>query len=1118
MKCRSALTRLILIACLAFAQAAAFAQVVPESLADFTWLSSPNSSDPQNFRRVGNITFFTAHNLNGGQDLWRTDATPNGTYLVKEINPYAGANPSYLGVAGNILYFVADDGAHGRELWRSDGTETGTFLVKDINPGAEDAFPWNAVINDTKAVLDGELYFQAYDGTHGTELWCTDGTSEGTRLVRDINAKGDAFDFTLIVDDTRKGVGNSANYSVHTTELPMVVSGGYIYFAADDGEHGIELWRSDGTLENTRLVADIREDSPNASGLPLGLTPFRSGVVFTADDGSHGREFWISDGRSTSLIADIVPGKKSSAGVSLEEHRRPLGAEMNDMFIFIAADPADTSEVSWDKKLWRTDGTPEGTQVIGPDWLKIENTGLDRAGGWIYFMGTRQPLSGDGNALWRTDGTNSGTVQLSGTAGRLDLTEIRSRFGASDSLYFTAVIASQEDERRLWRVGAETGDIVNLGLVDKSFSNSYLEYVQGTGNIVYASTPSGADTLKIWKTDGTAEGTRLLHANETTCRRNSGVVVHDDVLVFADCDLGWSPTFPSRSNVELWSFRDGRAAPLKELFAGDLEYGSAQVKAASGNYVWIAGIDADHRPGLWSWNRASGEITRLVSGEFGGALFEAVMEIVIDGVLYFSFNGDNRGTELWRSDGTPEGTFFIKDIVPGEGGSHPQAFAVMDGTLYFFAEIPDATVNAMERSIVKDVIESEVISPADKYPAIGQPINFQSPAMGLWRSDGTEAGTMLVTALTLPDRSGPRSLMSNAGTLFFPAKSPGYGVELWISDGTPSGTRLLVDILPGVGGSYPIHLTVFDGEVLFWANDGEAESLWKSDGSVAGTQRVKAVIPSTEACSRFWISSACWRPSRFMLMDDSRFYFTVEESVPIRILNGAPMPWQLWESNGSPEGTSLRMQAPFPSDAPVAAVHSMFSIGNTLHALGTTHNSRKQLLVRIEPEAGTFTAIKEFSSARVLSSVLAMKPDTPYRELLFLTASEWPQGQEVWVSNGTPDGTVLVADIAPGPASTDFSYTAPLFVDSDEVFFTAQTRAAGTRLWRMNLQEIQSAMPGASGVIVPAPLTTAPSAQEADEGGGSNNGLAIAWLVLLAAARSWTRNRKLRGLCVSHSQ
>src|SRR6185369_2985547 len=93
--------------------------------------------NPSQFTAFQGRLFLTATNAGVGRELWSTDGTRAGTYLVRDINigPANGlpGTNNFLTVAGNWLYFAGDDGQGGSQLWKTDGTSAGTTLVRSMD-------------------------------------------------------------------------------------------------------------------------------------------------------------------------------------------------------------------------------------------------------------------------------------------------------------------------------------------------------------------------------------------------------------------------------------------------------------------------------------------------------------------------------------------------------------------------------------------------------------------------------------------------------------------------------------------------------------------------------------------------------------------------------------------------------------------------------------------------------------------------------------------------------------------------------------------------------------------------------------------------------------------------
>jgi ELWxxDGT repeat protein len=331
------------------------------------------SSTPSMLEAVNGALYFRADDGVAGVEPWRSDGTEEGTVLVKDV--HAGTQGSYCNAFTSrdheTIYFAADNGAFGSELWVSEENESNTFLLKDINLGLPSSWPGSS---RPFTEFGSEHYFVAYTNAAGYELWKTDGTANGTVLLKDINP----------------GPEESSPFQQKTVN-------GVLFFRADNGVAvpNQELWMTDGTEAGTVMVKEIH---PTGASYPNSLTEFGGQLFFTADDGVHGEELWKSDGTpaGTIMVKDIRP-----SGSSTPAHLRIL----NGVLYFVANDGVNGTE------LWRSDGTEVGTQMA----FDLNPSGsftfgwLTPSGNYLYFM---KPDGGLSAQLWRTDGTLGGTVML----------------------------------------------------------------------------------------------------------------------------------------------------------------------------------------------------------------------------------------------------------------------------------------------------------------------------------------------------------------------------------------------------------------------------------------------------------------------------------------------------------------------------------------------------------------------------------------------------------------------------------------------------------------------------------------------------------------------------------
>jgi ELWxxDGT repeat protein len=400
-----------------------------------------------------------------GEELWVSDGTQSGTLMLKDIETQATDWDSYpqlfTEVAG-VTYFVASTATLGNELWRTDGTESGTMLVKDVSPGPNDT-RFRSLHN-----VNGELWFlrviyDTEDGREGeSELWVSDGSEAGTRLIAKLPYfdGGDEFGETLAIGDTL--FFNFDHY--------------------DDEDHeftGKELWSSDGTHEGTKLLKIIPGRDLDSD--PGNFIELNGMLYFTANDGSS-IDLWQSDGTETGTV--VVKSLEAGFGKSRAYYMTRAGGRL-----FFGL-----NENNERRSVWTSDGTAQGTQPLySLDYADeiFNEQGFIPLGDHVVFPAKNQ--QGD-YSIMVSDGTVAGTLSLrdSGT----QLTEVNGKVFFGDT--------SIDNEAEIWETdGTIAGTRLAIGgMATRDFSPPHT-IANLNGTLLFES----VGEVK-WVSDGTSEGTQ----------------------------------------------------------------------------------------------------------------------------------------------------------------------------------------------------------------------------------------------------------------------------------------------------------------------------------------------------------------------------------------------------------------------------------------------------------------------------------------------------------------------------------------------------------------------------------------------------------------------------------
>ncbi|CAN5586609.1 hypothetical protein BH11BAC3_BH11BAC3_06900 [soil metagenome] len=830
-------------------------------------INTSTNSNPSNFQNYykdkfaylnGSFYFRADDGIHGGE-LFRSDVKTGATYLVKDIEPgIASSNIQSITTAGGRLYFFTSPGNTGQQfLWVSDGTDYGTKQITNL-PAAQfgnfsfltDAggvlyFTYNYYDNtgsyyqlfkvaagSTNATLvsnigryvakmvssNGKLFFTAdYNSGAGLELYTTDGTAQGTKLLSDIN--------------NNPYMGSNPN---HLTPL-----NGLLYFAADDG-NGNKLWVSNGTAAGTKLARnngniiiapeygdgsdyfgnkngtlflsgqDIYGPSTgyelckynttdpkaivtfvkdivtgNIGSTPRNFATAKSVLYFTADLPNKAAQLWKSDGTAagTILVKDIDPGQPNSFS-SL------LNANSTLLFIHYNAATGNT--------LWKTDGTPKGTLMVkdidpGPKGGDVTN---------ITHEGNTNLFSANGPAgveLWKTDGTAAGTllvkdINISSNAGSypVGFTALNAKtlfianngktngniyvddpssaakpilldsallgFGVSNKPTAFTIFKNEayflDPDLRVWKTNGTKAGTVQLPIpaISNPDSSFITEIVAADNLLYFFSFGFNTSQISLWRTDGTAKGTFTLKS-DIPYLFNTYPTAIGNTLYF--------PTVDNTLGTQLWK-TDGTVAGtgVVKTFGDHNPYNSIGYLYNFKNKLYLIATDPlQPANGPFIWTSDGTDKGTVPLGNYS-VQQEPFAEA--NGKLFFYGRDNNNssfGNELYATNGAPGGEYLVKDINPGWLPSNafvsPSPLISGNKFLYFVA-------------------------------------NNDINGTGLWRSDGTDKGTIFLS------KAAPgfyREAVSKNDLLYYVADNG----EFWISDGTVANTHPLNDaVLTGV--------------------------------------------------------------------------------------------------------------------------------------------------------------------------------------------------------------------------------------------------------------------------------------------------------------------------------